>query len=115
MNKYGNRVVVDQDGERFDSAGEFTRWRELQLLERAGELTDLRRQVSYELVPTLHRPGHRTEPALHYTADFTYQEGNRLIVEEFKGFSDTAWRIRRRVLLWRYPDVELRVTTASRR
>lgn len=113
--KYGNRVVI-VDGERFDSAGEYARWRELRLLERAGELTDLRRQVPYELVPALHRPGHRTEPALRYVADFVYQEGDRMIAEDFKGYDgESTWRLKRRLFLWLHPDVELRITTNGRR
>ncbi len=37
------------DGERFDSTREMARWRELQLRERAGEIQDLQRQVTYLL------------------------------------------------------------------
>lgn len=37
--------------EKYDSKKEYDRWLELQLLERAGEVSELRRQVEYELLP----------------------------------------------------------------
>jgi hypothetical protein len=114
--KFGNTVTVDDDGNRFDSLAEMHRWKELQLEQRAGRITDLARQQSFLLVPTLRRPGERTEPALRLTVDFTYREGDRLVAEEFKGFEDTSWRIRRRLFLWLYGDsIELRVTGKGRR
>ena len=37
--------------EKYDSKKEYDRWIELQLLEKAGEVRKLRRQVEYELIP----------------------------------------------------------------
>ena len=37
--------------EKYDSKKEFDRWIELQMIERAGLVTELRRQVEYELIP----------------------------------------------------------------
>ncbi len=37
--------------EKYDSKKEYDRWLELQMLERAGEISQLRRQVEYELLP----------------------------------------------------------------
>ena len=48
--KYRNQRVDTPDG-KFDSKGEYARWGELKLLQRAGEITDLRRQVKFELIP----------------------------------------------------------------
>lgn len=50
MPKYHNRKTV-LDGMTFDSAAEAARWRELTLLEKAGHIRDLQRQVPIELVP----------------------------------------------------------------
>jgi len=44
--KYRNRKTV-VDGITFDSKREAARWQELKLLERAGEITELERQVEY--------------------------------------------------------------------
>lgn len=37
--------------EKYDSKKEYDRWLELQLLEKAGEISELRRQVEFELIP----------------------------------------------------------------
>ena len=50
-NKYGNKKTV-VDGITFDSRKEAKRYQELKLLEKAGEIKDLRRQVKYELIPS---------------------------------------------------------------
>jgi hypothetical protein len=112
--KHGNHIVV-VDGEKFHSMGEYRRWCELQLEQRAGRITDLERQVAYELVPTLRRPGQRTEPALRYTVDYRYREDGTVVCEEYKGHPDAAWKIRRRLFIWLYPDITLRVTGGGRR
>ena len=37
--------------EKYDSKKEYDRWLELQMLEKTGEIVNLRRQVEYELIP----------------------------------------------------------------
>lgn len=95
--KYGN-TKVNVDGMPFDSKREAARWRELRLLERAGEISDLRRQVRYELVPKL--PGERP---VDYIADFVYRDkdGND-VVEDVKGVRTPVYVIKRKLMLWRH-------------
>jgi hypothetical protein len=83
-NKYGAKKT--QVGEvTFDSKKEAQRYMELQLLERAGEITDLRRQVKFELMGQ-HRPLYtRTGRKMKYTADFAYVEDGVEVIEECKG------------------------------
>lgn len=50
VNKYGNKKVVI-DGEVFDSQKEAKRYTQLLNLQRAGEITNLKTQVPYELIP----------------------------------------------------------------
>ena len=50
MRKYKNNPV-EYDGISFDSKREAKRYAELKLLERAGKITDLQRQVKFELIP----------------------------------------------------------------
>jgi hypothetical protein len=76
--KYRNRKCV-VDGEKFDSEKEARRWRELKLLEHAGEIKNLRRQVRYEL-----RVGRI--PICAYVADFAYVQNSRRVVEDVKGY-----------------------------
>ena len=80
MSKYNN-TNIRVDGRLFDSKAEAARWQELQLLERAGEIKELERQVEYELIPK-----QKGERAVKYIADFRYKdhEGN-VVVEDTKG------------------------------
>lgn len=95
--KYGN-TKVNVDGMHFDSKREAARWQELRLLERAGEISDLRRQVRYELVPKM--PGERP---VDYIADFVYRgkDGNE-VVEDVKGVRTPVYVIKRKLMLWRH-------------
>ena len=52
MNKYRNQKVMTPHG-TFDSKREYRRYQELLLLQRAGKISELRRQVKYELLPSL--------------------------------------------------------------
>lgn len=93
--KYFSRKIV-KDGEVFDSKAEFERYKHLQMLERAGEISELERQPRYEVLPklvTLVPKKLKTkvkmetlvdEKAKHYTADFKYKEGDHIVVEEVK-------------------------------
>lgn len=62
------------DGIRFPSKREAERYGQLKLLEKAGKIKGLRRQVAYELVLRV-----------KYLADFVYEEQGETIVEDAKG------------------------------
>ena len=81
--KYGNRTVTI-GGEKFDSAKEARRYGELALLQRAGQITDLKRQVKYELIPSQKVCGKVVERACTYVADFVYTENGKTVVEDTK-------------------------------
>ena len=95
MNKYRARKVKAPDGQVFDSVKEYHRWGVLRLLERAGRITDLKRQVSYELIPK-----QQGERACSYVADFTYNEDGKLVVEDCKGYRTPEYRLKRKLMLW---------------
>lgn len=99
--KYGNRKVV-LDGLTFDSAKEARRWSELLLLERAGAIQSLRRQVKYELIPSQRIAGKVVELACTYIADFVYEENGETVVEDTKGFKTPEYIIKRKLMLWRH-------------
>jgi hypothetical protein len=92
MNKYHN-IPCTVDGERFDSIHEADRWRELQLLQRAGEIKDLRRQVPFEIIPACGK-----QRATHYIADFVYTEGGRQVVEDAKGVKTKDYLLKRKLM-----------------
>jgi hypothetical protein len=89
-NKFGAKKIIDPaTGFEFDSKKEFYRWCELRIMERAGKIRDLKRQVTYELIPSqreestevykagphkgLPKPGAVIEKPCNYIADFVYQ------------------------------------------
>lgn len=104
-NKCGNRKI-HRDGEEFDSKREYERYQELLLLERAGKITDLQRQVKYELLPAIYdyiprfstKTGRELKPqrklveaAVRYIADFVYtDEHGKTVVEDAKGYRDPS-------------------------
>lgn len=87
--KYHSRKIT-RDGETFDSVKEFNRFRELKLLERAGKITGLKRQVKFELIPSQRIDGKVVERACAYVSDFTYWQDGQLIVEDVKGYKEST-------------------------
>jgi len=90
------------DGIMFDSKREADRWMELKLLEKTGWISNLQRQVKYELIPPLKKSGEKTERAVFYIADFVYEENGETIVEDCKGMRTREYRIKRKLMIWRY-------------
>lgn len=96
MNKYKNRRITTPDG-TFDSKREYERWCELKLLQRAGKIRDLRRQVRYHLVPAQYNKI-RNERPVDYIADFVYQKNGRTVVEDVKGKRTPEYIIKRKLM-----------------
>ena len=97
--KYRNKKIT-RDGMTFDSLKEYRRYCELRLLERANAITDLQRQVKYELIPSQRINGKVVERACTYVADFVYQKDGETIVEDTKGFRTKDYIIKRKLLLY---------------
>lgn len=70
------------------------------LLERAGAIQHLRRQVKYELIPSQRIAGKVVERACSYVADFVYQQDGQTVVEDTKGFKTPEYIIKRKLMLW---------------
>jgi hypothetical protein len=95
MNKYHAKKTC-YNGVTYDSKREAERAWELDLLQRAGEISDLKRQVPFELIPK--QAGER---AVIYKADFTYRDkAGRLIVEDVKGQRLPEYVLKRKLMLW---------------
>jgi hypothetical protein len=96
--KYGN-VKVTMAGQEFDSKREGLRYLVLKQRERNGEISNLERQVTYILAPSVKILGEkRARPALRLKADFRYLENGQTVVDDAKGYSDTAFRIRQHLM-----------------
>jgi hypothetical protein len=89
--KFGN-VRTLHDGINFASKREATRYAELKLLERAGEISDLKLQVRFKLAVN-------GEHICTYVADFTYRDkAGRSIIEDAKGFETDVFRLKRNLM-----------------
>lgn len=112
-NKFNARTVR-LDGYTFQSRAEARRYGELRLLEMAGEIHDLKVHPRFVLLDAAKELGLR---AVHYTADFQYTEGGRVIVEDVKGGSATItgeFKLRRQLFMRRYRGVEFRIVKMKR-
>ena len=79
-------VKREYNGMTFDSGRELARWKELELLEKAGKIRELKRQEPFVLAGPVVLGG-REKPAIKYVADFAYwdlQGAPTLIVEAAK-------------------------------
>lgn len=116
MTKYNNRKVTI-DNILFDSCREANRYRELKLLQKAGQIRNLQLQVPFELIPTQREPptltktgkekqGALVERSVVYLADFTYEERTgdiwRSVVEDVKGLKVKEYIIKRKLMLHKY-------------
>lgn len=82
--KYASKKV-EQDGITFDSAKEARRWAVLEQLQKAGQISELQRQVAFVLAPAVRLAGEaRMKPALRYVADAVYVENGQTIIEDTK-------------------------------
>lgn len=97
--KYHSRKTV-VDGITFDSAKEARRYRELQLMEKAGVISGLTRQQAFTLIPVQRIDGKVVERAVKYVADFCYYQDGKYIVEDTKGFRTADYIIKRKLMLY---------------
>lgn len=96
MSKYGNKQAVASDRMVFSSKKECSRYEELLLLSKIGEIADLKVQVKFELIPK--QDGERK---VDYVADFAYMDrGGTYHVEDTKGFRTKDYIIKRKLMMW---------------
>lgn len=98
--KYKNRKQTTAYGV-VDSKREARRLIKLKELEKLGEISDLKTQVSFELIPSQRgEDGKVVERACTYRADFVYfdSKGN-MHVEDTKGFRTPDYIIKRKLML----------------
>lgn len=102
MSKYRN-VKTTIDGYTFDSKKEAERYMELRLLEKAGAISKLQRQVKFELQPSFYFDGKRQRP-ITYIADFTYVQGGKLIIEDVKSNitkNEKVYKLKKKMMAYR--------------
>lgn len=97
--KYRNKKTVC-DGITFDSKHEAARYQELKMLLDAGEITDLRLQVPFELMPTTRLNG-ETFRSIKYVADFVYKNKDGLeVIEDAKGMKTDVYKMKKKLMAY---------------
>lgn len=99
-NKYHNNKTK-VDGIIFDSRKEADRWFQLQFLLKANKISDLKRQVKFELIKT-HYYGKECIRGCSYIADFVYFEDGVKVVEDTKGYKTPEYKIKKKIFLEKY-------------
>lgn len=107
MSKYRNKKIV-VDNIKFDSNLEATRYRQLKLLQRAKQISNLRLQVPFLLQEGFKKNG-KTHREIKYIADFVYEENGQTIVEDTKGICTEVFKIKQKLFEYKYPDLELKI------
>lgn len=77
----------------FDSIKEYNRWNELQLLARAGKISNLKRQEKIVIQEKIISNGIAIKE-IAYKADFVYNEGDAYVVEDVKPFDNALQKHR---------------------
>lgn len=122
MSKYHSKKIT-VGGMTFDSKKEAARYQELYFMQKAGLITDLKRQVKFELIPSQKdAKGKVIERPVAYIADFVYKVpvttekqycaksgeigsitvefGYDTIVEDVKGMRTADYILKRKMMLW---------------
>ena len=105
--KYKNKKT-QVDMYVFDSVLEAKRYKQLALLERAGEIKNLKLQVPFLLQESFRKNG-KTYRKIEYIADFKYIENGKIIVEDVKGIQTDVFKLKHKLFEKKYPDLELRI------
>lgn len=99
-NKYGNHKCSLGDM-KFDSKKERQRYLELEMMLNAGLITNLKRQVPFELLPAFYHEGKKVQ-GIKYVADFVYDENGQQVIEDVKSDgtrSNQVYRMKKKWML----------------
>lgn len=94
--KYRNKITV-VDGIRFHSKKEASRYTELKLLEKQGQIFNLQLQVRFPIIV-------KNRLICTYVSDFTYYDKQkRFVVEDVKGVRTQTYRLKKKLIEALYP------------
>jgi len=106
--KYRN-IPITVNGIKFDSKAEYKRFVELELLQKAGKISNLQMQKDFELQPSFQDNQGEKRRSIKYIADFVYKENGAIIVEDLKSkitAKDSTYIIKKKMLLWLFKREE---------
>ena len=95
--KYHNKLTYIDD-KCFRSKREANRYLVLKDLLREGKIFELKLQPRFPF-----------PMGFEYRADFQYKRGDKIIVEDVKGFETDVFILKEKCFCYFYPDLELRI------
>ena len=100
--KYKNTKVFI-NGVKIDSKKEAKRLTELELLQKAGKIKDLQKQVKYELQPK-YKLNKKTIREISYIADFVYYDIDKkdYVIEDVKGYRTDLYKLKKKMFMYKY-------------
>lgn len=106
--KYKSKKVVI-DGHEFPSKMEGNRYIKLREMQRENKISDLELQPPFLLQEGFTRDGKKYRP-ITYVADFRYKIGDKVVVEDVKGFKTPEYKLKKKLLLYKYGGFEFKET-----
>lgn len=106
MTKYRAKKT-EIDGIKFDSKKEAKRYIVLKALENKGEIKNLTLQPKFLLQEGFRKNG-KAYRKIEYVADFMYQQGGKLIVEDVKGMKTDVYKLKQKLFEKRYQDLTIK-------
>lgn len=106
--KYKSKHVLI-DGHDFPSKMEGNRYLKLKEMLKQEKISNLELQPAFILQEGFTRDGKKYRP-ITYVADFRYKIGDKVIVEDVKGFKTKEYQIKKKLLLYKYEGFEFKET-----
>jgi hypothetical protein len=110
--KVAPKEARTRDGIVFDSRAEMKRYDELKMLERSGLVSEIVLQPRFVLQEAFDHPEYGRQRVIEYVADFGYKEGGKKIIEDCKGHRTDVYKLKKKLLLARYPAINFREVKA---
>jgi hypothetical protein len=106
MTKYQSRKTT-VDNITFDSKKEANRYMKLKLLQKAGQISNLKLQPEFELQPGFRKNGKSYRP-IHYIADFKYIDAaGNTIIEDTKGYKTKTYSIKKKLFEYKFKNLTI--------
>ena len=113
MSKYRSKKT-EVNGIVFSSRLEATRYQQLLMLEKAGEISDLWLQPEFQIfMGRINPETGEKQRSRFYIGDFAYIDNmdKRLIVEDTKGMETAEFRLKWELVRSQYPEYTFRIIT----
>lgn len=104
MNKYHNKKCKYK-GMTFDSKKERDFYIMFEKMQKNGQISDLKRQVKYELQPGFVFKDRKIR-AINYIADFTYIYNGKLHIVDTKGVRTDVYNLKKKMMMYKGYEIE---------